>query len=98
MKLERKKFDKAYKLMVVELVLSGKSKRSVSEELGLKPDYVNRWVREYKANKEGSFSGNGNPILSETEKKVLALEKELREAKLENEILKKAVGIFSKRG
>lgn len=97
MKEERKKFDKAFKLMVVELVLSGKSKKTVSEDLGVKPDYVRRWVREYKGSKEGAFSGNGNPILSDSEKKIIALEKKLKESELENEILKKAVGIFSKR-
>lgn len=83
--------------MVVELLESGKSPKEVSEDLGVKIDYVRRWCREYKASQGGVFSGKGNRNLSESEKKILALEKELKEAKLENEILKKAVGIFSKK-
>lgn len=98
MKKVKKKYDKAFKLMVVELVLSGKSTKEISEDLNIKPDYVRRWAREYKANKEGVFSGNGNRNLSESDKKILALEKELKDIRLENEILKKAVGIFSKKG
>lgn len=83
--------------MVVELVLAGKSPKTVSTDLEIKVDYVRRWVKEYKGQKEDVFSGNGNRNLTEMEKKVLALEKELKDSKLENEILKKAVGIFSKR-
>lgn len=97
MKGTRKTYDKAFKLMVVELMLSGKSTREVSEDLNVKQDLVRRWTREYKKNKEGVFSGNGNRNLSESERKLLALEKELQDLKLENEILKKAVGIFSKK-
>ncbi|OED34801.1 hypothetical protein AB832_06880 [Flavobacteriaceae bacterium (ex Bugula neritina AB1)] len=97
MKKKRKRYDKAFKLMVVELVLAGKSPKTVSKDLEIKADYVRRWVKEYKGQKEGVFSGNGNRNLTEMEKKVLALEKELKDSKLENEILKKAVGIFSKR-
>jgi len=83
--------------MAVELLESGKSTREVSEDLGVKMDYVRRWHREYKASQGGVFSGNGNRNLSESEKEVLALKKELKEAKLENEILKKAVSIFSRK-
>lgn len=34
-------------MMVVELLESGKSPKEVSEDLGVKIDYVRRW-REYK--------------------------------------------------
>lgn len=98
MKKTRKSYDKAYKLMVVELVLSGKSKKEVSKDLGLKVDYIHRWTREYERKKEGVFSGNGNRNLSASEKKILELEKALRDVEIENEILKKAVGIFSQKG
>lgn len=93
----RRKFDAAYKLMAVELVSLGNSVQKVSTDLGIRVDYVRKWVREHKSGKEGVFPGNGNPILTDSEKRIRALEKELRESKMENEILKKAVGIFSKR-
>jgi transposase len=97
MKQSRKRYDKAFKLMVIELVKSGKSTKTISEDLGVSKDNICRWHREYEASQAGIFSGQGNRNLSETERKVLALEKQLKEVELENEILKKAVRIFSRK-
>ena len=46
--------------------------------------------------KEGAFPGHGNPKMTAEQKEIAKLKKELREAKLERDILKKAVSIFSK--
>ncbi|MFC5536926.1 transposase [Rhodocytophaga aerolata] len=93
---ERRKFDKAFKLMTVELCLSGKSTSEVAVELGLRPQLVSRWKREYEQRKEGSFSGHGKPALSAEQAEIAKLKKQLREAEIERDILKKAVSIFSK--
>lgn len=93
---ERRKFDKAFKLMTVELCLSGKSTTEVAAELGLRPELVSRWKREYEQRKEGSFSGHGKPALSAEQAEIARLKKQLREAEIERDILKKAVSIFSK--
>jgi len=96
MKRERRHFDKEFKLMAVNLCLAGKSTRVVAEELGLRTELVTRWKREYNQYKDGSFSGQGNLNMTEEQKEIAQLKKELREAQLERDILKKAVSIFSK--
>jgi len=82
--------------MAVNLCLTGKPTKEVADELGVRRELIARWKREYIQFKEGSFSGNGNPNLTEEQKQIAKLKKELREAQLERDILKKAVSIFSK--
>lgn len=96
MKRERRHFDKEYKLMAVNLVYAGKSAREVAEELGIRPELVRRWRREYEQYQEGSFSGHGKANMTDEQKEIARLKKELRDAQEERDILKKAVRIFSK--
>lgn len=96
MKTKRRKYERSFKLMAVELVNSGKSKREVSTDLGIRQELLGRWCREFAANSTGSFSGNGHPNLTSEQKEIVALKKALRDAELERDILKKAVSIFSK--
>lgn len=96
MKRERRNFDKEFKMMAVNLVYTGKTTREVAEELGIKPDLVRRWKREHESYGKNSFSGHGNVNLTDEQKEIAQLKKELREAQLERDILKKAVSIFSK--
>ncbi len=96
MKRERRSFDKEFKMMAVNLCLTGKPSKEVAEELGVRTELIRRWKREYEETKEGSFSGHGNANLTDVQRENLQLKKELREAQLERDILKKAVGIFSK--
>jgi transposase len=84
---QRRKFDKAFKLMTVELCLSGKSTTEVAAELGLRPELVSRWKREYEQRKDGSFSGHGKPALSVEQAEIAKLKKQLREAEIERDIL-----------
>lgn len=96
MKRERRSFDKEFKLMAVKLCLTGKPTQVIAEELGIRPELVRRWKREHDQYQEGSFSGHGNQNMTDEQKEILRLRKELREAQLERDILKKAVSIFSK--
>ena len=96
MKKERRSFDKEFKMMAVNLCSTGKPSKEVAEELGIRAELVRRWNREYSQSKEGSFSGQGKAKLSDVERENLRLQKALREAELERDILKKAVSIFSK--
>lgn len=96
MKRERRNFDKEYKMMTVNLCNTGKSTKEVAEELGIRAELVRRWKREHEQYREGSFSGHGNANMTSEQKEIAKLRKELREAQLERDILKKAVSIFSK--
>lgn len=94
----RRNFDKEFKMMTVELCNTGKSTNQVSKELGIRPDLVRRWRRELETKQSGSFTGHGNPSLSPEQQEISNLKRQLQEAELERDILKKAVGIFSKSG
>lgn len=96
MKKERRQFDKEFKLMTVNLCHSGKSTSQVAEELDIRPDMIRRWKRELEHHGEGSFSGYGNANLTPEQKEIKRLKKELKEAQIERDILKKAVSIFSR--
>ena len=89
----RNKYDNDFKVMIVELLSSGRTTREISEEYDVEPSSVRRWRREFKE-KSGDFTLKRNLTAEEIELK--ALRKELKSMTMERDILKKAVGIFSK--
>lgn len=88
-----KVYEQEFKVMLVELLNSGRKVQEVSDEYGLNGTMLRRWKREYEA-KSGDFSKKRE--VSPEEQELKTLRKELREVTLERDILKKAVGIFSK--
>ena len=88
-----KKYENDFKVMIVELSNSGIKPKQITEDYGLDPGMVRRWKREYAA-KAGDFSQKAK--LSPEAEELKALKKELRSVKMERDILKKAVSIFSK--
>ncbi len=88
-----KKYENDFKVLIVELVNSGRPVKEVSDEYGLNDNMVRRWRREYES-KLGDFTKKKE--LSQEEKELKALKKELRDVTMERDILKKAVSIFSK--
>ena len=88
-----KKYDNDFKVMISELLKSGKSEKEISEESSLNDSMIRRWRREYSA-KSGDFSKKRE--LSKEQEELKALRKELKDARLERDILKKVVSIFSK--
>ena len=92
---QRRRYTKDFKLEAIQLVLSQDSNASaVARNLGIKPNMLNRWIREYKADTEHAFPGLGK--LKEPEDELRRLRKELADTKMERDILKKALAIFSK--
>ena len=88
-----KKYENDFKVMIVELLKLDRSVKEVSDEYRLNDSMVRRWRREYET-KAGDFSKKR--VLSVEEQELKSLKKELREVRLERDILKKAVSIFSK--
>lgn len=82
--------------MAVNLCLTGKPVKEVATELGIRDELLRRWRREFNQYGKGSFSGHGNANLTPEQKEISRLKKELRDAQLERDILKKAISIFSK--
>lgn len=94
--MKRRKYDHEFKQMVVELSNSRDDISELAEEMSIRKDMIYRWRREAFAFKGASFPGQGNKIMTEEQKEIARLKKELRDAQIERDILKKAVNIFSR--
>lgn len=92
----RRKFDRSFKLKAVELSYQRDNIKELAKELGIRPGLLYRWRRELAARQGASFPGNGKVGMNEEEGEIARLKKELKEMQLERDILKKALGIFSK--
>ena len=89
----RGKYDNEFKVMVVELLKAGQTVKNVGAEYSLNDGMIRRWRREFEA-KQGDFSKKKE--LSSDELEIKRLKKEMADIKMERDILKKAVSIFSK--
>ena len=88
---KKKRFDRDFKMSAVKMVTEGGHKASeVARGLGIHPNQLYNWKRKYSDNGDKAFPGKGH--LTE----LSALRRQLREVEMERDILKKAVGIFSK--
>ena len=91
--MEKRKYENEFKAMLVELLSSGRTAKELSDEYNINSGIIRRWGREY-ASKSGDFSKKREVSAEELELKLL--KKELKEVRMERDILKKAVSIFSK--
>lgn len=94
--MKRTTYSKEFKIKAVELSEVRENVQEVARELGVSADLIYRWRRELQNKPSLAFSGKGIKQLTEEQKELERLRKELKDTKLENEILKKAVSIFSK--
>jgi len=92
----RKQYDREFKLMAVELSKSRDNMASLAKELDVRPELLYRWRRELTQQPLTGFPGNGNRLRTPEQEEIYRLKKELQELQIERDILKKAVGIFSK--
>lgn len=93
----RKNYSKEEKLEVVKLSLEDDASiKDLASRFEVSENTIYNWRKKYLKDGDASFPGKGNKVMTETERKIYELEKELRETRLERDILKKAVGIFSK--
>ena len=88
---KKKRFDKEFKVSAVKMVTEeGQKASEVARSLGIHANMLYSWKRKYAESGDKAFVGKGH--LTE----MAALRRKLRNAEMELEILKKAVGIFSK--
>ena len=91
---KRRSFSPEFKAETVALVRT--SKRSVSQiaaDLGICASLLRRWIRQADVD-----AGNGRPeeLTSEEKQEMSRLRREVRELRMEREILKKAAAFFAK--
>ncbi|WP_242400756.1 IS3 family transposase [Flavobacterium indicum] len=89
MKRERKIYDPAFKTKAVQLSNERDNISELARELGIKVSLLYKWRKEYEEFGEGSFPGKGNLKLTPEQEKIVELEKKLKDAELERDILKK---------
>ena len=92
----RKVYSKSFKQKAVELANVRGNVQEISRELDVGAELIYRWRREQNTDPSLAFSGNGNKQLSAEQKELEKLRKELADVRMERDILKKAVSIFSK--
>ena len=93
--MSRRKFTASFKLNAIKL---GEEKENVAQaarELGVKASLIHRWKREQQEFSHNSFPGHGKVKMTDEQHEIAKLKKDLSEAKMETEILKKAISIFS---
>ena len=93
--MERKNrtYSLEFKLKAVELSNERGSLISVANELNVSSDNIKRWKKEFN---QGKLTGTTVSVKTKEEEELIRLRKELADVKMERDILKKAVGIFSK--
>ena len=92
----RRRFDRQFKLKSVELSYSRDNVRELADELSIRPELLYRWRGEFGSSQGTSFPGNGIRKMTDEESQIMRLKKELANMQMERDILKKAVGIFSR--
>ena len=89
----RRQFSEEFKEGAVRLVLhEDKTVGAVARELDLTPSALALWVRQARAERTKGKSG----LLKEEREELTRLRKEVRELRLERDILKKASALFAK--
>jgi len=85
-----KSYDEEFKKTLVSLYENGKRLSELSREYGVNESTIRPWIKKYGT----IITSTGETT---TNDEILKLQKKNRELEIENEILKKAVAIFSKK-
>ena len=88
---KKKRFDRDFKISAVKMVTEGGHKAAeVARSLEIHQNQLYNWKKKFSDQGDKAFPGKGH--LSE----LAALRRKLKDVEMERDILKKAVGIFSK--
>jgi len=89
----RRQFTPEFKAGAVRLVLDeGKTIAQVARDLDLTASCLAGWVKQARADRSGGKTG----LTTEERAELAKLRKEVRELKIERDILKKAAAFFAK--
>ena len=90
----RRRFTKEYKAEVVELIVKeGRALSEVCRELDLHESPERRWVQQAEID---AGRGPAGALTTEERQELSALRREVRQLRMEREILKKATVLFAK--
>ena len=89
----RRSFTPEFKRDAVRLVQEGKTLTEVAQNLGIARSLLQYWKKQREGDQSDAFPGRGNASGEAAE--IARLKKELRDAKEERDILKKALAYFA---
>ncbi len=91
---KRRSFSKAFKAESVSLVrTSRKSVGQIAVDLGIGESLLRRWIHQAEVD---AGPGGGDELTSDEQHELGRLRREVRELRMEREILKKAAAFFAK--
>lgn len=91
----RSKYTREFKVEALKMVLEEqRTVTDVAKALGIDRGLLQRWKREFKDDGQVAFRGNGQRKPEEEE--IARLKRELSQAKMERDILKKALAYFAR--
>lgn len=91
---KRRHFTREFKIETVRLLTgSDQSIPEVAKDLDIHPNTVYKWVRQYGENPVEAFPGKGKQTSDAEE--LRCLRRENQRLRMERDILKKAMAIFS---
>jgi len=94
-KLPRRNYDREFKKSAVKLVLeSGRSVKSIAEELGISDNTLFIWKKRYQEDAKNAFPGKGH--MKPEQEELRRKDREIARLKMERDILKKAIAYFTK--
>ena len=92
----RKVHTKEFKLRAVQMSYETANISQLAKELGIRVELLYRWRGEMAKQESLRFPGHGKKAMTPEEAETALLKRKLADAEMELEILKKAIGIFSK--
>jgi transposase len=93
--VSRRRFTREFKIETVKLVTDANNSVSqIAVDMGIHPNTLYKWTRQFSDRPQNAFPGTGH-LTSEAEM-IRQLKRENERLKMERDILKKAMAIFSK--
>jgi transposase len=91
---KRRTYTREFKVETVNLITgSDQSVAEVARDLEIHPNTLYKWIRQYRENPGVAFPGKGKQ--SSKAEELSRLRRENQRLKMERDILKKAMAIFS---
>lgn len=95
MQKEQRTFTREFKQEAVQLARSSdKSRAQIARDLGIADSTLHHWCQQFTEHGEQAFPGSGHQTPQEEEIRHLKRENDV--LRQERDILKKAIGIFSR--
>ncbi|MFR9651468.1 MAG: transposase [Rikenellaceae bacterium] len=91
-----KHYDKPFKEQAVKLCKQRGNINAVSRELEVSSSQLSKWCRDYDTYGKNSFPGRGVERLTDEQREIKELRKQLKDKELDLEILKKAIAFFAR--